>query len=116
MKRENENAANPHTGLGRREFLVMLASCTASLMLPSCVHSEEKIATAPTTATATATATATHHGHCHHATAPTTATATATAPTTATATATAPPLPRPPAPTGWARSCPCASWVLPVRS
>ena len=70
----------------------MLASCTASLMLPSCVRSEEKIATAlttstataPTTATATATARATAT-----ATAPITATATATAPTTATAAATA---------------------------
>ena len=31
----------------------MLASCTASLMLPSCVHSEQKIAMPPTTVTAT---------------------------------------------------------------
>ena len=36
----------------------MLASCTASLMLPSCVNSDEKIAMAPTTATPPTAATA----------------------------------------------------------
>jgi len=69
MKHENENAANLHTGLKRREFMAMLAGCTAGLMVPSLFHGEEKLVAAP-----------------------------------------------PPAPTGWASSCPCASWVLPVRS
>ena len=45
MKHENENAANLHTGLKRREFMAMLAGCTASLMVPSLTHGEEKIAT-----------------------------------------------------------------------
>ena len=35
MKHENENAANLHTGLKRREFMAMLAGCTAGLMVPS---------------------------------------------------------------------------------
>jgi aryl-alcohol dehydrogenase-like predicted oxidoreductase len=46
MKHENENATNPQKGLRRREFMAMLAGCTASLMVPSLTHGEEKIATA----------------------------------------------------------------------
>jgi len=46
MKHENENAANLHTGLKRREFMAMLAGCTVGLMVPSLSHGEEKIATA----------------------------------------------------------------------
>ena len=46
MKHENENAANLHMGLKRREFMAMLASCTVGLMVPSFSHGEEKIATA----------------------------------------------------------------------
>ena len=46
MKHENENAANLHTGLKRREFMAMLAGCTAGLMVPSLFHGEGKIAAA----------------------------------------------------------------------
>ncbi len=45
MKHENENGANLHTGLKRREFMAMLAGCTASIMMPSLLHGEEDIAT-----------------------------------------------------------------------
>ncbi len=34
MKQKNENAANPDRGVKRREFLGMLAGCTAGLMVP----------------------------------------------------------------------------------
>ncbi|THB81140.1 MAG: aldo/keto reductase [Desulfobacteraceae bacterium] len=34
MKTENDNTPNLHTGLKRREFMTMLAGCTASLMVP----------------------------------------------------------------------------------
>jgi hypothetical protein len=34
MKYENENAANLHTGLKRREFMAILAGCTVGLMVP----------------------------------------------------------------------------------
>ena len=44
MKHENENAVNLHTGLKRREFMVMLAGCTAGLMVPSLFHGGETIA------------------------------------------------------------------------
>ena len=46
MKHENENAANLHTGLKRREFMAMLAGCTVGLMVPSLSHGEGKIAAA----------------------------------------------------------------------
>ena len=46
MKHENENAANLHTGLKRREFMAMLAGCTAGLMVPSLSHGEGGIASA----------------------------------------------------------------------
>ncbi len=46
MTHENENAANLHTGLKRREFMAMLAGCTAGLMVPSLSHGEGKIAAA----------------------------------------------------------------------
>lgn len=46
MKHENENAANLRTGLKRREFIAMLAGCTASLMVPSFFHGEGKLAAA----------------------------------------------------------------------
>lgn len=46
MKPEDENAANLHTGLKRREFMAMLAGCTAGLMVPSVSHGEEKIVAA----------------------------------------------------------------------
>ena len=32
MKHENENAANLHTGLKRREFMAMLAGCNAGML------------------------------------------------------------------------------------
>ena len=44
MKHENENDASLHAGLKRREFIAMLASCTAGLMVPSRLQGEEKIA------------------------------------------------------------------------
>ena len=44
MNHENENAADLHTGLKRREFLTMLAGCTVGLMVPSLSHGEGKIA------------------------------------------------------------------------
>ena len=43
MKHENENAANLHTGLKRREFMAMLAGCTAVLMVPGLFHGEKKL-------------------------------------------------------------------------
>ncbi len=43
MKHENENAVNRHTGLKRREFMVMLAGCTVGLMVPGLSHGEEKL-------------------------------------------------------------------------
>jgi len=46
MKPETENAANLHTGLKRREFMAMLAGCTAGLMVPSLCHGDGKIAAA----------------------------------------------------------------------
>ncbi|MGD9051753.1 MAG: aldo/keto reductase [Desulfobacterales bacterium] len=46
MKHENENAANLQTGLKRREFMAMLAGCTAGLMLPSIFHGEGTIVAA----------------------------------------------------------------------
>lgn len=48
MKHENENTDKLHTGLNRREFLAMLAGCTAGLMVPGILHGEEKIAAAST--------------------------------------------------------------------
>lgn len=71
MKHENENAVDLHTGLNRREFLAMLASSTASLMVSGCFPGEEKIAATTATAPASASATST-------ATAPPTATAATT--------------------------------------
>ena len=44
MKHKNENNTNLYTGLNRREFMAMLAGCTASLMVYSLSHGEEKIA------------------------------------------------------------------------
>ncbi|MGD2013653.1 MAG: aldo/keto reductase, partial [Desulfobacterales bacterium] len=46
MKHQNENAANQHTGFNRREFVAMLAGCTAGLMVPSLFPGEEKLAVA----------------------------------------------------------------------
>ena len=46
MKRVNENAANPHTGLKRREFMAMLAGCTVGLMAPGLSHGGERVAAA----------------------------------------------------------------------
>ncbi|MDJ0913809.1 MAG: aldo/keto reductase, partial [Desulfobacterales bacterium] len=46
MKNENENTAKLHTGLKRREFMAMLAGCTASLMVSGLFPGEEKIAAA----------------------------------------------------------------------
>jgi len=46
MRHENENAANLHTGLKRREFMAMLAGCTVGLMVPSLSHGEGKITAA----------------------------------------------------------------------
>jgi len=46
MKHENENAANLHKGFKRREFMAMLARCTAGLMVPSLFLGEEKVAAA----------------------------------------------------------------------
>ena len=40
MKHENENTTNLQTGFKRREFMAMLASCTASLMVPSLFYGE----------------------------------------------------------------------------
>jgi len=48
MKRENKSAADLHTGLKRREFMAMLAGCTAGLMVPSFLPGEGKLATATT--------------------------------------------------------------------
>ena len=46
MKHENENAANPEAGLKRREFIAMLAGCTAGLMVPGLFHGGGTIAAA----------------------------------------------------------------------
>jgi len=46
MKHGNEHAANRHTGLKRREFMAMLAGCTAGLMVPGLFHGEGKAAAA----------------------------------------------------------------------
>jgi len=46
MKHENGNAANPQMGLNRREFMTMLAGCTAGLMVPSLSHGKEKLVVA----------------------------------------------------------------------
>jgi aryl-alcohol dehydrogenase-like predicted oxidoreductase len=46
MKPENENAASLHTGLKRREFMALLAGCTAGLMVPSLFHGEGTAAAA----------------------------------------------------------------------
>jgi aryl-alcohol dehydrogenase-like predicted oxidoreductase len=46
MKHENENAASLHKRLKRREFITMLAGCTAGLMVPGLFHGEETIAAA----------------------------------------------------------------------
>jgi aryl-alcohol dehydrogenase-like predicted oxidoreductase len=47
MKHENGNPANLYTGLKRREFMAMLAGCTAGLMVSGLSHGEEKTATPP---------------------------------------------------------------------
>lgn len=44
MKHENENADNLHTGIKRRQFMGMLAGCTAGLMVPGFLHGGERIA------------------------------------------------------------------------
>jgi aryl-alcohol dehydrogenase-like predicted oxidoreductase len=44
MKHQNENAINQHTGFKRREFVVMLAGCTAGLMVPGLFPGEGKLA------------------------------------------------------------------------
>ncbi len=47
MKPENENAAaTPHTGLKRRDFMALLASCTAGLMVPGPAQGQSKRAAA----------------------------------------------------------------------
>lgn len=46
MKQEIENAANLHTGLKRRDFIAVLAGCTAGLMVPGLFHGEGKLAAA----------------------------------------------------------------------
>ena len=46
MKHEIENATNLQSGLKRREFVAMLASCTAGLMVPNLFHGEGKLAAA----------------------------------------------------------------------
>ena len=86
MKREKHNAPNHQTGLSRREFLIILASCTAALMLPGCVEDDGGLATATETDPATPSTTATATGT---TTPPATETATSTATTTATDPATA---------------------------
>ena len=48
MKHENENATNLYTGLKRREFMAMLAGCTAGLMVPGIFHGEGEIFAATT--------------------------------------------------------------------
>ena len=40
MEQQSKNSANPHPGIKRREFLTMLAGCTAGLMVPSLFHVE----------------------------------------------------------------------------
>jgi len=43
MKHENENSADLYTGLKRREFMVMMAGCTAGLMVPGLFPGEGKL-------------------------------------------------------------------------
>ena len=50
MTQKNKSGANQYTGLKRREFLAMLASCTAGLMVPNLFYGEH--AGAATAATA----------------------------------------------------------------
>lgn len=44
MEHENEKTDNLQMGLKRREFITLLAGCTAGLMVPGLLHSGEKIA------------------------------------------------------------------------
>ena len=46
MKHENDGAAKRLPGLKRREFMAMLARCTAGLMVPGLFHGEGKVAAA----------------------------------------------------------------------
>ena len=46
MTPENDNATTLPTGIKRRQFIAMLAGCTASLMVPSLSHGEGKTAAA----------------------------------------------------------------------
>ncbi|CAB1079911.1 hypothetical protein D1AOALGA4SA_7610 [Olavius algarvensis Delta 1 endosymbiont] len=46
MKHENDDAANLHTGFKRREFMAMLAGCTAGLMVPGLFQGGGKLAAA----------------------------------------------------------------------
>ena len=46
MKHENENPAIRQTGLKRREFMAMLAGCTAGLMVPGLFYGDGKVAAA----------------------------------------------------------------------
>ena len=43
MEHENENTADMYTGLKRREFMVMMAGCTAGLMAPGLFPGEGKL-------------------------------------------------------------------------
>ena len=43
MKHENKKADNQHMKLNRREFIAMLAGCTASLMVTSLFHGKTKL-------------------------------------------------------------------------
>jgi len=45
MKHENNNTDNPHSGVSRREFMSIVAGCTASLMVPSLTDAKEKLVT-----------------------------------------------------------------------
>lgn len=45
MKQKNKNASKLHTGLNRREFINILAGCTAGLMVSGFLHGEENIIT-----------------------------------------------------------------------
>jgi len=48
MKPEKENDTNRQTGFKRREFMAMLAGCTASLMVPSLFHVDSAFTAAAT--------------------------------------------------------------------
>ena len=50
MQHENENAAKRHSGFKRRDFMTMLAGCTAGMMVPSLFHGDEKLAAATSSA------------------------------------------------------------------